>query len=696
MQTVWSRIAQSTATCRCPSCAATAGGIARRAATATGKRPTKFWTSSTLLYSGIFAAAATNDAAAKEKRLKQWDAAIADVKQGLERGKEDDSQIKAERIREYELRFSEEVPVEERLNYAQGQSSEADGPQTRAQDLDEIEAIFEKAHMTSKDVPIWPSSTGLMLKRRNVPPQSKYATQFASETAARKQWTPKKIRLNELSVDRMVLRMLVWMNLEGMTEDLIAEAPRKARKKFIRPRSEYYQLLEETEAKLRRVRATPVNVEESEDMSLYCHYQHDEYGSHHEAATELNRELSSIFGQYDRLQKGETSRGISQPGLLMYICRRLTTCPVPPNLTCWNTILKGFLDRGFDPRLNSYVIRAMREGHIRMNEDSYINILKHYQRAEDREGFVNFVGLMQGQNGGLALAKSGIKVNEASEGRLIEFFDEVAGEMKIIQKPYQVPSVFNHIVKGVLQFAGFRTAIEICQSMGREGWGSSMVGMTSLLQNCALRSDWESGREVWNQIKLIQSKSRRRGVAEKIQARTYVSMLAMCVACEQEYDYDEVLVEAVLNGHSQDFLLKQLREMANGFGDPAASLTPANPTRHGGSGRRKNSRYIAPRYEPEAPSDTSESQTYDMTAVENSTLRRPTWGTTNMDESVHDDSAIRPREHDPPIQSTPHSRQAPGQQYQEPIHQSQLWGDMAASQDLDIYENTERPMSLYL
>jgi len=620
--------------------------------------------------------------------MRQWDAAIADVKQGLERGKEDDSQIKAERLRQHEQRLLGEVPVGERLALAQEESPEADGPQNKAQDLDEVEAIFEKAHMISSDVPVWPSSTGLDLKRRNVPPQSRYATAFLSEAAARKQWSPKKIRLNELSVDRLVLRMLVWMDLEGLTEDAIAEISRKSRNKFIRPRTEYYQLLEETEAKLRRTRATPIDSDEFEDMPLYCHYQHDEYGSHHEAATELDIDLQRTFGRH-------TSSGKSQAGLLMYICRRLTTCPVPPNLSCWNTILKGLYDHGFDPRLGSYVIRAMREGHMRMNEDSYINILKHYQRAEDREGFIKFVGLMQGQNGGLALAKPGIKINEASEGRLIEVFDEVSGEMKIIQKPYQVPAVFNHIIKGVLQFAGFRTAIEICQSMGREGWGLSMIGMTNLLQNCALRSDWESGREVWNQIKLIQSRSRRRGVAEKIQARTYVSMLAMCVACEQEYDYNEVLVEAVLNGHSQPFLLKQLREMANGFGDPTASSTTAtaNLARHGGSGRRRNSRYDAPRVAAEAPRDTPESQTYDVTAVEDS---EAVASTANIDESARNDSPASTREHGPSKESTRHSRQAPRQQSQEAIHQSQLWGDMAASPELDIYENTERPMSLYL
>jgi len=551
------------------------------------------------------------------------------------------------------------------------------------QDLDDVEAIFEQAHMNNSDTPIWPSSTGISLNRRNVPPQSKYATRYSYETAARKQWTPKKIRLNELAVDRLVLRMLLWMDLNGITEEAIEAVSRKQRNKFIRLRGEYRQMLEETEAKLRRTRATPVHSEEFEDLPLYCHYQHDGHGSHHEAATELDIELKRAFGRYN------THR--NQGNLLMHICRKLTTCPVPPNVGCYNTILKGLCDHGLDGRLTSYVIRAMRESHIRMNEDSLIGILTHYRRSDDRISFVRFVGLMQGQNNGLALAKPSITVNEASEGRLVETDDQFTGERKIIQKPYQVPAVFNELLKGVLHFAGFRTAMEICQSMGSEGWGLSMLGMTTLLRNCVERADWESGRAVWDQIKLVQLRSRRRGVAEKIQLRTFVTMLHLCSMCEQEHDYDEIFNEAVLEGHARSGVLRNLRKMTKSFEDVAR---PTMDTSVRDNPESLN--YVT----GTAPADViktnnrrSEEQTnHDSTGRGGNRINAVRY----TDDPVNDTVSEQTREHDYSTQSTSQSRQTSQRQHQDPIRQEQLWGNMAASQDLDIYENTERPMGLYL
>ncbi|KAG9722750.1 hypothetical protein KCU73_g13892, partial [Aureobasidium melanogenum] len=85
MQTLWSRIAQTGLSCHCPSCvSAGASGVARRTTNAAGRRPVRWALSSTFVYSGIFAAAATTDAGFKQKRREQWDRAIADIKHDLD------------------------------------------------------------------------------------------------------------------------------------------------------------------------------------------------------------------------------------------------------------------------------------------------------------------------------------------------------------------------------------------------------------------------------------------------------------------------------------------------------------------------------------------------------------------------------------------------------------------------------------
>lgn len=78
MLTLWSRVAQIRGSCRCPQCLS----VARNTTTSAARRP-QYWTSSTLWYSGIFAAAASWDAANKVQRREKWDQAIAEIKEEL-------------------------------------------------------------------------------------------------------------------------------------------------------------------------------------------------------------------------------------------------------------------------------------------------------------------------------------------------------------------------------------------------------------------------------------------------------------------------------------------------------------------------------------------------------------------------------------------------------------------------------------
>ncbi|KAF2165926.1 hypothetical protein M409DRAFT_23657 [Zasmidium cellare ATCC 36951] len=82
MLALWTRAAQIRGSCRCPQCLSAAQGVARSTATSAARRP-QFWTSSTIWYSGIFAAAASWDALYKVQRREKWDQAIADIKQEL-------------------------------------------------------------------------------------------------------------------------------------------------------------------------------------------------------------------------------------------------------------------------------------------------------------------------------------------------------------------------------------------------------------------------------------------------------------------------------------------------------------------------------------------------------------------------------------------------------------------------------------
>ena len=165
MQTIWSRIAQSGSSaagsaCKCPQCLTFAGGLTRRVGAGATRPKQKYLTSSTLWYSGIFAAAATLDAGAKLRRREKWDRAIAEVREEL--GKDETVGLSGEKGR-----LAEE---EQAVLY-------------RPDALDEA---FEELEPTFRDQR-WPANTGPPLMARNLAPESIYARRGRREKA---RWVP--------------------------------------------------------------------------------------------------------------------------------------------------------------------------------------------------------------------------------------------------------------------------------------------------------------------------------------------------------------------------------------------------------------------------------------------------------------------------------------------------------------------------
>jgi len=159
--------------------------------------------SSTFVYSGIFAAAATTDAGFKQKRREQWDRAIADIKHDLDQpelGKTTVTQELAQAQKEKE----EQIQIEQ-------EKGEAVPWKLLFDDLREaiLEDPHEEAHL---DGPVWPTNTGAELHRPFVAPNSIYAKPFHRERALAARWTTKKIRTTELAVDKLVLRMLLHLD----------------------------------------------------------------------------------------------------------------------------------------------------------------------------------------------------------------------------------------------------------------------------------------------------------------------------------------------------------------------------------------------------------------------------------------------------------------------------------------------------
>ncbi|GAB1736611.1 hypothetical protein NU219Hw_g8237t1 [Hortaea werneckii] len=540
MQTVWSRIAQTRGTCCCPQCLHSGtAGVSRRATGSATRRAPKFLTSSTLWYSGIFAAAATFDAGVKQQRREQWDKAIAEVKQELGQSTEKATQ---------DAKKTELDAV-----FPSGRGDALDALAEVADVFSEVEPYRRRA--------LWPANTGPPLQVHRLPPESIYATDVRREQAALRRWTPKKVEAVMLSIDALQLKIFYQMAMQNGSNwrtEASAAIPVNYRDQMFMSAEELLAAFDSKSKDLARLKRSDPELNDwqrsEQDMPL-CSYSQDDQGLFHGTTRELNKSLQALFKQH-------AASTITTPALLAKVAYNLSISAAPPNVHTYNTLLLGF-SKAQQPTLVSSTIHSLRRTSMRPNEVTNSAILNHYTAQDDAEGFIKWIKLMRGKNGGLALARPDIRINEAGADRLIR--DEERGRPdRVIQLPYPTPNVFSAIIRGMLKFSGFDTALGICERMGQEGWGLSMSGLTPLLKDCARHGDWESGLAVWDQIQALKKKSTRRQgktwVSEVVGLDAYAAMLRLCSRTGQRDKFESVWQQACRAHQGRAGVLKEIVE----------------------------------------------------------------------------------------------------------------------------------------
>ncbi|KAI5271256.1 hypothetical protein E4T47_05361 [Aureobasidium subglaciale] len=514
MQALWSRIAQTGLGCHCPSCvSAGASGIARRTGNAAGRRPVRWALSSTFVYSGIFAAAATTDAGFKQKRREQWDRAIADIKHDLDQPALETSEVEQQPS---QAKKEDEETVRWKPLFDEPQQVMLAGPQ------------FGEG-------PAWPANTGAHLERGFLPPTSIHAGILSRERARASRWTTKKIRTNELAVDKLILRTLLHLDNLGSREHITNTVSESCLDFFGASTSHLKALLLFTNDRHHEAYNYPNPNAHPDDLPRqHKHgvtYKQDETGDFHRIAEELDSALAQLF---KRTKSGQ----LPYHDLIAKVAYNLYISPVAPSLDCWNTLLCGFMDCE-DAHMANLTIQAIRNANVRGNEITLKMTLKYYIMVDSRSGFIKFVDRMRGLRGGLALAKPGIWITDTGRSRLM--VDQTT--KKVYQKPYPNPGVLEMLIQGVLHFVGFDAALRVCKDMGNNGWGLSTRGLTSLLDDRARNADYAAGSEIWDLIKSLQRESHQSRQPEKLFPQTYTAMLRLCSACNEmaRFDYIELL-----------------------------------------------------------------------------------------------------------------------------------------------------------
>lgn len=551
MQTIWNRVAQAGNPCGCASCLfkiSRPNHIANSAV----KRPGRYLTSSTLLYSGIFAAAATTDAHVKKQRRLQWDDAIAAV--------------------QHELAVSPKACREECCDETGALNDESG--------LNPLDALFEHVKH-GREGAIWAENTGRPFDQKAFPPQSIYATANFRQRH-RRLWTAKKLHLTGLNMDKLLLRSLLWLDKQDLLANILTEdfSPDFGQL-IMRPRSELELLLSDLDRRIRSTKAMPPTSrpeEFSPQRSILSTFIQDPQGDYLQEAYQSSKRL---IKRVESFQKGENDG----THLLLGMLDEITRSSAPPRLKTMSIFIDVLSTNGFNPHLTELAIRALRASHYRVDERNMVSILNHYTRTNNYPRFCHYIEAMQGMHGGMHLARDDIAFPELAEGRL--FFEDRFGKTKLIQKHTPNPHVFSAVIKGMLHFKGFEGALGLCEKMGEEGWGLSMRGMTPLLRDCARRADWTSGLAIWHQIRQVQAKSYMTGKAEKIQSWTYATMLRLCQVCKKDKDYGEILIMASKARWKEEDLMRQIGTLArrdeHGDTPESQALVEDDPSEEAGS-----------------------------------------------------------------------------------------------------------------
>ena len=524
--------------------------------------------SSTLWYSGIFAAAATFDAGRKERRKEQWDRVIAEVRQDLEQSiglrnenavvveeKLDDDAVvagketvddEAEVYRPFSALLGEDDMTKERKDVADEMIQSKLSDQTG-----DDNGLFDLVDPTNPR-PQWPTSTGPRLGPDpsdfpdfNFPPQSIYAPEWQKQRSKLLRWTPKKLATVQKCSELLQLQFIRALQHYGWEDEAAASVPEEYTKYITQSGDSLLREYEIKMAELLEIKAADSQLSDYHRKhpgkgEILCEYTQDSLGRFHDTAREVNRSLRSLFKQ-------RAQESISQAALLAKLAYTLHLSPAPPNLDTFNTLLIGLIHLG-EKYLAKKVVINMSESHIRTNEISLVAELEYHTRHNDIQRFARLVERLRGKHGGPMLARADIRITRNSVKKTllrVQVEGRRGWEERVIQLPAPTPMVFGAIIHGVLKFAGFESAMSIVEEMGREGWGLCMAGLTPLLKDCAQRSDWTSGLAVWKQIQALKIKSvKRRMVNEEIGIEAFAAMLRLCTACDQRETFNTIWTQA--------------------------------------------------------------------------------------------------------------------------------------------------------
>ncbi|QDS74476.1 hypothetical protein FKW77_006736 [Venturia effusa] len=495
-------------------------------------------TSSTFLYSAIFAAATVTDGYFKRQRRAHWDDAISKAHAQLEasqRAIQDHS--KNLRSEPHDIPWDEEAKAKAAVKQDSADPTDptdatpSGGPymDSHAYLMDFENVIKHGLEPGASRPPIphttEPNYTPSMWGAEYLAPQSLWSGETRRRKARLTLWTKKKIAKAEIGAAKLAVRLMLEIELADISIINLGLLPEAVREIARLSRPEQIQLLSDLtlDSQATKTLAAWEDRRTGTAEMKIPKYEHREDYSHYPIVDELNESILGLLRAFKRQELGFVA-------LVVKIAHNLLVSSAPPDLQTVNLLLLGFHGLGDRAPLRYHVTDAVVEFclsvRVRPNELTCATILATYVERNQARNFAKFVGLMRAADGtrGLMLAKPGVIITEASQGRLVQH-DEL--EHKVFQAINPSALVFWQVIRGVLRFSGLQTAVEICKNFGKLAWGLDRTCLFELLRHCVKEEDWESGLWVWDQVDAF-----RRRHNNDI-ASILGMMLALCLKCNE-------------------------------------------------------------------------------------------------------------------------------------------------------------------
>jgi len=508
--------------------------VVRRVTIAAGNIASRPFSTGTLLYSAIFAAACVVDGGAKAQRRKQWDDAIAKAKQEVE---------------------TIEKSTQQRTKNILGSLPGATEQLQR--EVDSIQLTVEDVSKYGSELgakrPYLPISTVPSPHPEHLPPQSLWSGDTRREKDSKECLSQKKLRLTELAITRLVLNMLLAIDLNGRSEAELDALPDSVRPLASLSRADQRTMSAAVKSEAERLATLLRPWERGPDLDLPIptpFYKRATKWTYQRACTALT---TAIQLRFDNHRIGQ----ISFQTLVVQICHDILTSPAPPSLQTYNLLLVGFL-RAHQSHARFQIIDALvdlqREARYRPNEFTCSAILRSYRKRNLPHAFARFVSLMRAQGGdALMLANRNVKITPASRGRLVR---SPRDPRKVLQAVNPNSLVFREMIRGVLKFTGFHAAIEIARNLKAEAWGLDWQCLRMLMRDCVMRRDWDGGVMIWEQMCGLQETA-----GGYMPGKIHAAMLALCQVCDQVERFKELFQKAVGEGHAPQKIVQLVLQL---------------------------------------------------------------------------------------------------------------------------------------